>query len=65
MLGFALAAAFEADGEDSFRAACELGLEGIVSKRLTAPYKSEPCTSWIKVRSPKSPAYLRIDEGTF
>ena len=26
-------------------AACELGLEGIVSKRLTAPYKSGPCKS--------------------
>jgi bifunctional non-homologous end joining protein LigD len=35
----------EADGDDSFKAACELGLEGIVSKRLTAPYKSGPCKS--------------------
>ncbi len=46
----------ESDGEDSFKAACELGLEGIVSKRLTAPYKSGPCKSWIKVRNPKSAA---------
>ncbi len=53
----------EADGEDSFKAACELGLEGIVSKRLTAPYKSGPCKSWIKVRNPKSAAYLRISAG--
>ncbi len=55
----------EADGVDSFKAACELGLEGIVSKRLTAPYKSGPCKSWIKVRNPKSPAYLRSSDGTF
>ncbi len=55
----------EADGAESFEAACGLGLEGIVSKRLTAPYKSGPCKSWIKVRNPKSPAYLRISEGTF
>ncbi len=55
----------ESDGEDSFKADCELGLEGIVSKRLTAPYKSGPCKSWIKVRNPKSPAYLRIIDGTF
>jgi bifunctional non-homologous end joining protein LigD len=27
-------------GEEAFAAACELGIEGIVSKRLTAPYKS-------------------------
>jgi bifunctional non-homologous end joining protein LigD len=52
-------------GEQAFQAACELGLEGIVSKRLTAPYKSGPCKSWIKVRNPKSSAYLRIIDGTF
>jgi ATP-dependent DNA ligase len=44
--------------------ACKLGLEGIVSKRLTAPYKSGPCKSWIEVRNPKSSAYLRISDGT-
>ncbi len=26
-----------------YEAACKLGLEGIVSKRLTAPYRSGPC----------------------
>jgi bifunctional non-homologous end joining protein LigD len=35
------------------------------SKRLTAPYKSGLCRSWIKVRNPKSPANLRIIDGTF
>jgi bifunctional non-homologous end joining protein LigD len=40
------------------------GLEGIDSKRLTAPYKSGPCKSWIKVRNPNSPAYLDHD-GSF
>jgi bifunctional non-homologous end joining protein LigD len=48
-----------------YEAACKLGLEGIVSKRLTALYKSGPCKSWIKVRNPESPAYLRIVEGAF
>jgi bifunctional non-homologous end joining protein LigD len=52
-------------GDEAFHAACELGIEGIVSKRLTAPYKSGPCKAWIKVRNPKSPAYLRIIDGTF
>ncbi len=55
----------EGDGDKVFEAACKLGLEGIVSKRLTAPYKSGPCKSWIKVRNPESPAYLRISDGTF
>ena len=53
------------DGEKLFEAACKLGLEGIVSKRLTATYKSGPSKSWIKVRNPKSAAYLRIVDGTF
>jgi bifunctional non-homologous end joining protein LigD len=55
----------EGDGDNVFEAACNLGLEGIVSKRLTAPYKSGPCKSWIKVRNPNSAAYLRINDGTF
>jgi bifunctional non-homologous end joining protein LigD len=55
----------ETDGEEAFDAACKLDLEGIVSKRVTAPYKSGPCKSWIKVRKPESPAYLRIIDGTF
>jgi ATP-dependent DNA ligase len=55
---------WEGDGEEAFEASCDWGLEGIVSKRLTAPYKS-PSKIWIKVRNPKSPAYLRIVDGTF
>jgi bifunctional non-homologous end joining protein LigD len=55
----------ESDGQEAFDAACGMGLEGIVSKRLAAPYKSGPCKSWIKVKNPASPAYLRIIDGTF
>ncbi len=55
----------KADGDSVLEGACKLELEGIVSKRLTTPYKSGPCRSWIKVRNPKSPAYLRIIDGTF
>jgi ATP-dependent DNA ligase len=50
---------------EAFEAACGLGQEGIVSKRLTAPYKSGPCKSWIKMRNPKSSAYLRIAGGSW
>jgi ATP-dependent DNA ligase len=28
-----------------------MGLEGIVSKRLTAPYRSGPSRDWIKVKT--------------
>jgi ATP-dependent DNA ligase len=40
------------DGATVFRHACKLGLEGIVSKRLTAPYRSGPSRDWIKVKNP-------------
>jgi hypothetical protein len=46
-----------------FRHACAMGLEGIVSKRLTAPYRSGPCRDWIKVKNPDSPAMIRHREG--
>jgi ATP-dependent DNA ligase len=36
-----------------FEAVCRLGLEGIVSKKLNAPYRSGPSRTWIKVKNPK------------
>ena len=55
----------EDDGELVFEHACRLGLEGIIAKRIDAPYKSGRCKSWIKVKNPKSPAMLRIEDGTW
>jgi bifunctional non-homologous end joining protein LigD len=49
------------DGATVFRHACAMGLEGIVSKRLTAPYR--PSRDWIKVKNPGSPATVRHREG--
>jgi bifunctional non-homologous end joining protein LigD len=51
------------DGAMVFRHACKLGLEGIVSKRLAAPYRSGPSRDWIKVKNPDSPAMARHREG--
>jgi bifunctional non-homologous end joining protein LigD len=53
----------EADGAVVFRQACKMGLEGIVSKRVTAPYRSGPSRDWIKVKNPDSPAMQRAREG--
>jgi bifunctional non-homologous end joining protein LigD len=55
----------EGDGEKMFKAVCKLGLEGIVSKKLSAPYKSGPSRAWLKVKNPKSPAATRATDGTF
>jgi bifunctional non-homologous end joining protein LigD len=38
----------EGDGETIFRHACRLGLEGIVSKKLAAPYRSGRAATWLK-----------------
>jgi ATP-dependent DNA ligase len=48
-----------------FAAVCDLGLEGIVSKKLTAPYRSGPSKTWIKVKNPNAPAATRVLEGSF
>jgi bifunctional non-homologous end joining protein LigD len=48
------------DGAVVFRHACKLGFEGVVSKRLTAPYRSGPSRDWIKVKNPESPAMRRV-----
>ena len=55
----------EGHGDKLFAAVCNLGLEGIVSKRLTSVYKSGPSRTWIKVKNPKSPAATRAIDGTF
>ena len=46
-----------------FRHACKLGFEGIVSKRLAAPYRSGPSRDWLKVKNPDSPAMRRARAG--
>ncbi len=43
----------EGDGAKMFEAVCKLGLEGIVSKRIDASYRSGPSKSWIKVKNPE------------
>jgi len=55
----------EGQGKRLFAAACKLGLEGIVSKKFDAPYRSGPSKSWIKVKNPKAPAATRVIEGGF
>jgi bifunctional non-homologous end joining protein LigD len=40
----------EGDGDTVFRHAGRLGLEGIVSKRLSSPYRSGRVKTWLKVK---------------
>jgi hypothetical protein len=49
-------------GPDLFRAACKMGLEGLVSKRRDHAYRGGRCTHWIKVKNPASLAMSRAAE---
>jgi len=53
------------DGAVVFRHACKMGLEGIVSKRLAAPYRSGPSRDWIKVKNLVGPGMPRVRAGTW
>ena len=55
----------EGDGAEMFKAICKLGLEGIVSKKLTSVYRSGPSRAWLKIKNPTSPAATRAHDGTF
>jgi bifunctional non-homologous end joining protein LigD len=51
------------DGAMVFRHAGMMGLEGIVSKRLSKPYQSGRSGHWLKVKNPDSPAMVRARQG--
>jgi bifunctional non-homologous end joining protein LigD len=53
---------FEEDGAAVYRAACQLGCEGIVSKRLGSTYRSGRSPVWVKVKNPNAPAVKREAE---
>ena len=49
--GILFSEAIEAEGALVFAKACEMGLEGIVSKRAGSVYKSGRCRNWVKTRN--------------
>lgn len=50
------------DGATIFPRACKMGLEGIVSKQLSAkPVRAS--RDWIKIKNPDSPAKIRAREA--
>jgi bifunctional non-homologous end joining protein LigD len=60
--GIVLNEHFEGDGAITFRQACALGCEGIVSKRLGSPYRSGRVAHWLKIKNPAAPAVTREAE---
>jgi ATP-dependent DNA ligase len=47
-------------GPDLFRAACNMGLEGMVSKRSDRPYRAGRSRDWLKVRNRSHHAFGRV-----
>src|SRR6185295_3761336 len=41
---------FEADGASVLQSSCKMGLEGVIAKRLSAPYRSARTEAWLKVK---------------
>jgi bifunctional non-homologous end joining protein LigD len=50
------------DGAAIYTAACRIGLEGIVCKRVDRPYRSGRSRDWVKIKNPDAPAATRIME---
>jgi bifunctional non-homologous end joining protein LigD len=50
--GIPFSDALEAEGPLVFAKACEMGLEGIVSKRAGSFYRSGPSRNWLKTKNP-------------
>jgi bifunctional non-homologous end joining protein LigD len=50
-------------GPDLFRAACDMGLEGLVSKRSDRPYRGSRSLHWIKVKNRQHPATARVKDA--
>jgi len=51
-------------GPDLFHAACDLGLEGLVSKRSDSKYRGGRSPNWIKVKNRTHPSIGRVMERT-
>ena len=49
-------------GPDLFRAACNMELEGMVSKRADRPYRAGRSKDWVKVKNRKHPAFSRVQD---
>ncbi|KFC72769.1 DNA ligase D precursor [Bosea sp. LC85] len=49
-----------ADGEAFYTLACKLGLEGIIAKRLDAPYRSGRGGEWLKIKCIQSETFAIV-----
>lgn len=50
----------EADGDQLLASACEHGLEGIIAKRRSAPYRSGRLGDWLKIKCVQSDSFFVV-----
>lgn len=50
----------DADGAPFLKLACEMGLEGIIAKRRSAPYRSGRGGEWLKIKCVQSESFVII-----
>jgi ATP-dependent DNA ligase len=54
---------FGGGSPELFRAACRMGLEGLVSKQRDRPYQAGRSKHWVKVKNRAHPAMYRVMEA--
>jgi bifunctional non-homologous end joining protein LigD len=60
--GLLISQPIDAPADVAFQHICQLGLEGIVSKRLGSKYESGHSTTWLKTINPDAPALQRLEQ---
>lgn len=58
--GIELSEHLSGDGEGMFRAACAMGLEGVMAKRVDRPYRSGRSDDWRKIKCTKVEAFAVV-----
>ena len=60
--GLLISQPIEAPADVAFQHICQLGFEGIVSKKLGSKYESGRSSLWLKSINPKTPALQRLEQ---
>ena len=60
--GLLISQPIDAPADVAFQHICQLGLEGIVSKKLGSRYESGRSSLWLKAINPSAPALLRLEQ---
>jgi bifunctional non-homologous end joining protein LigD len=60
--GLLISHPIDAPADVAFKHICQLGLEGIVSKKLDSRYESGRSRLWLKIINPDAPALRRLEE---